>query len=88
MKLTGPLALAAGVNSSVPSAFSVTEPAATATEPPGRIACPSMAVMVSGSPSTSLSLASTGSRTAASSAVTKPSASATGASLTAPTLTA
>ncbi len=35
----------AGTKVRVPSGFRVTVPAATATEPPGRIACPSMAVM-------------------------------------------
>ena len=71
----------------MPSGFSVTLPPVTATEPPGRMACPSMAVMASGSPSTSRSLVSTARVTGVSSATTKLSGVATGASLTAPTAT-
>ncbi|GJD54098.1 hypothetical protein OPKNFCMD_6879 [Methylobacterium crusticola] len=72
----------AGAKVSVPAAFRVTAPFATATVPPGAIVCPSIAVTASGSPSASRSLASTARAAGVSSAVVKASAIATGASFT------
>ena len=68
MKLAGPLVSAAGVNVSVPPAFSVTEPLLTATEPPTAIAVPLIAVIVR-PPFSKLSLVSALNVTAVSSLV-------------------
>ncbi|GJD54099.1 hypothetical protein OPKNFCMD_6880 [Methylobacterium crusticola] len=82
LKPTGPVASAAGTKVRVPSGFNVTVPLGTATEVPAAIAWPSMAVTVSGSPSTSLSLARRSKVTAPSSGTVNPSSPRTGASLT------
>ncbi|GJD54097.1 hypothetical protein OPKNFCMD_6878 [Methylobacterium crusticola] len=86
MKETVPLAFGVGAKVSVLSGFSVTAPLATATVPPGARACPSIAVIVSGSPSASRSLARTVTVAGVSSAVAKASAMATGASWTGVTI--
>ncbi|GJD54096.1 hypothetical protein OPKNFCMD_6877 [Methylobacterium crusticola] len=71
-----------GAKVSVPSGFSVTVPFATATVLPGLTACPPIAVIASGLPSTSRSLPSTVRVAGVSSTVVKPSAAGTGASFT------
>ena len=78
--------MSVGVKVSVPFAFRVTEPPATLTEAPTAIAVPSICVIVSASPSTSLSLPSTPKVIGVSSLVENVSFDATGASLTAATV--
>ena len=85
MKPVGPLKFAVGVKTSVPAAVNVTTPPVTATPgPPAVIGLPSMAVMLSGSASTSVSLARTSIVTGVSSTAVKLSFAGVGASLVPP----